>query len=435
MFPPSISNELMSLRPKEDAYALSLGVHIKPDGSIDESSIEIVPSRIRVTYRLTYEEVNEMLEEGIAYSEEWALGVWLDVANTRRQFRIRNGSSEGLIPNPIPYSTITTYPDKNTVDGIGISVKVEVSHNAGRNQTLENGLSTLSSNRVLENSVPASASFLLVTEAMILAGEALGRWKRIVERQADSKTTAKTKIPNRLRLPFRTQPAPDYRSRAAEKRMMNSLLEFNVGDGLCYSWYARRFLLPVKVTEIPLPHSGLGLDYYVQWTSPIRRFSDLQVHSAIKRFLRRNRLNELIENGLPIPQNLKPLDFGLALLEWGENRTVHPICTEDDLDLDLNYFEGTGLVAASRILLKQSQQYWLFQYVERLFKRNPDHTFQAVILGCVDPEKQQYAIYVYELGLEHRYLSVGQLDPGTKLRLKVQSVYPRNGLLTFVRVF
>lgn len=63
MFPPPVGNELMSLSANGPSYALSLGVEVNADGSINAASIEIAPSIIRVTYRLTYEEVDEMLEE------------------------------------------------------------------------------------------------------------------------------------------------------------------------------------------------------------------------------------------------------------------------------------------------------------------------------------------------------------------------------------
>ena len=63
MFPPIVGNELMSLSTNNDCFALSLSVEVNSDGSIDESSIEMVPSVIRVTYRLSYDEVDEMLEE------------------------------------------------------------------------------------------------------------------------------------------------------------------------------------------------------------------------------------------------------------------------------------------------------------------------------------------------------------------------------------
>jgi exoribonuclease II len=44
-----------------------------------------------------------------------------------------------------------------------------------------------------------------------------------------------------------------------------------------HAWYARRFFNKVSVSEETGPHYGMGLDCYVQWTSPIRRLTDLQV--------------------------------------------------------------------------------------------------------------------------------------------------------------
>ena len=63
----------MSLRADRDSYALSLGVEIHDDGSIDENSIIVTPSIIKVDYRLTYDEVDEMLEMGIGFFEGWLL--------------------------------------------------------------------------------------------------------------------------------------------------------------------------------------------------------------------------------------------------------------------------------------------------------------------------------------------------------------------------
>jgi len=54
------------------------------------------------------------------------------------------------------------------------------------------------------------------------------------------------------------------------------------------------------------------------------------------------------------------------------------------------------------------------------------------VLACVNPQRGQYAIFVHELGLEHRYLSEkGDLQIGEKIYLKVANVSPRLGLLTF----
>jgi len=219
---------------------------------------------------------------------------------------------------------------------------------------------------------------------------------------------------------------------------MEDLLEFNVGNGLCQAWYARRFLQPVKVQEEVGGHSGLGLSTYVQWTSPIRRFTDLQVHIAVKRYLRRERLMDLLAFG-EVDSLIKldaRKDFGFP-----EGVTMEQIISKgtnfienEDLDQDLNFFEGLGLMGAARTLQRQSQQYWMFEYVKRLRDEDPDVTFSAVVLGCVDPSRRQYAIYVEQLGLEHRMTSPGNLSAGTKLQLRVDTVQPRGRILTFVQV-
>jgi RNB domain len=209
MFPPPVSTELMSLRANHDASALSLGVHLNEDGSIDASSLIVTPSVIRVTYRLTYDEVDEMLEEGAGYSEEWQLGMLLDGALKRRDFRMRAGSTESLVPNPIPSASVSVYPDRAAPDGIGISLSVQVSHNAGKNQT-SSAADSLSSGSI---AAPVSSAYLLVTELMILAGEAIAQWKSCEDQLAATRPringdTDPSPMPNQIRLPFRTQPPP-----------------------------------------------------------------------------------------------------------------------------------------------------------------------------------------------------------------------------------
>ena len=199
MFPNTIGTDLMSLKVNEDVPALSLGVELNDDGSLNESTIIVTPSLIKVSYRLTYDEVDEMLEEGIGYSEEWEIGALLMAAQKRRAFRIRNGSSEGMIPNPVPSSSVSIYSDRNAPDSIGISISIQVSHNAAMNKTA--AAEHNSNNVVYED--PASSAYLLVTEAMIMAGEAIGAWKRVRD-TSDNTDDFK----NALQLPFRTQSPP-----------------------------------------------------------------------------------------------------------------------------------------------------------------------------------------------------------------------------------
>ena len=203
MFPTIVGSDLMSLKVNEDVRALSLGVELNDDGSLNESTIIVTPSLIKISYRLTYDEVDEMLEEGIGYNEEWEIGALLMAAKKRREFRIRNGSSEGMIPNPVPSSSVSIYSDQNSPDAIGISINIQVSHNAAMNKTAAAEQAT-QNNIVHED--PASSAYLLVTEAMIMAGEAIGVWKRVIDTSDSAHGT--DGLRNVLRLPFRTQSPP-----------------------------------------------------------------------------------------------------------------------------------------------------------------------------------------------------------------------------------
>ena len=100
----------------------------------------------------------------------------------------------------------------------------------------------------------------------------------------------------------------------------------------------------------------------------------------------------------------------------------------------IDYSSGLGQIFAGRPIQFSSSNYWLFEYIRRKIDRSSDEEvmFESVVLGCVNQERFQYAVYVFELGLEHRYLSeTGKLEEGKRLWLKVSSVNPRMELLTF----
>jgi exoribonuclease R len=213
---------------------------------------------------------------------------------------------------------------------------------------------------------------------------------------------------------------------------MDDLLSHNVGEGYCHAWYARRFLSPVKVDESAIPHSGLGLDCYVQWSSPIRRFGDLQVHCAVKRYLRRQRVFELLNEGAPVPEDITSVDLGCDVSLFRKGDDIYE--TEDALDEDIDYAEGAGLSYASRILQRTSQKYWMLEHIRRLKDQDPRKEFEALVLGCTNPARRQYAIYIYELGLEWKYASPSGLQAGMRLRMQIASVLPQNGQLTMTRM-
>ena len=83
-----------------------------------------------------------------------------------------------------------------------------MSHNAGKNQSVETGLAGNLGKNAPTNAAPVSSAYLLVTENMILGGEALGRWKIGLENKNLETKGSVESYPNTLRLPFRTQPEP-----------------------------------------------------------------------------------------------------------------------------------------------------------------------------------------------------------------------------------
>jgi len=107
--------------------------------------------------------------------------------------------------------------------------------------------------------LPRLRSRLLVTDAMLMAGEAAAGF--CLERE----------IP----IPFATQAAPDKVEQPADLAAMYA--------------YRRRFK-PTRLTSDPEPHFGLGLTRYTRTTSPLRRYSDLLVHQQIRAWLAGNEL-------------------------------------------------------------------------------------------------------------------------------------------------
>lgn len=150
MFPEELATGPMSLNQGEICTALSFGVILDEVGAVLD--YEIHPTLIKPTYRLTYEDVDEMLELQVqAEPEIEAISAWAKRRTVWRQ-------SQGAISIRMPESSIKVCNDEITIE-------------------------------VLED----SSSRSLVAEMMILAGEVAGRYGEA----------------NNLALPFRGQSQPE----------------------------------------------------------------------------------------------------------------------------------------------------------------------------------------------------------------------------------
>jgi len=60
MFPDTLSSELLSLGAKKDSFAISCGVTLDEQGEV--TSYEVCPTKIRVTHKLSYIQLDEILQ-------------------------------------------------------------------------------------------------------------------------------------------------------------------------------------------------------------------------------------------------------------------------------------------------------------------------------------------------------------------------------------
>ena len=151
MFPVELATGPMSLVQGQVCPAMSFGVILEENGDIADYTI--AASWVKPTYRLTYDDVDEMLELGVTAEPEIAqLAHW---GQKRKQWR----QSQGSISISLPEAVIKVTPEEE--------VEIE-----------------------LLNDSPARE---LVAEMMILTGEVAGRFA----------------LEKGIPLPFRSQPQPE----------------------------------------------------------------------------------------------------------------------------------------------------------------------------------------------------------------------------------
>ena len=84
--------------------------------------------------------------------------------------------------------------------------------------------------------------------------------------------------------------------------------------------------------------------------------------------------------------------------------------------------------------MRNSNKFWILEYIRRIKDSDPQREFQVLVLGCINPAKRQYAVFVYEFGLEWRYSSPVGIQAGDVFKVRIGNVLPQNGQLTFFRV-
>ena len=162
----------------------------------------------------------------------------------------------------------------------------------------------------------------------------------------------------------------------------------SVGDDLYLRYRQRRFLSRAELGITPRPHSGLGMEVYTSWTSPIRRYVDLVVQ-----------------------RQLKSMALGSP-----------PVHDREGVG------EIVGKVALpqtrAQLIKRQWTRYWVLRYLER----ERIKTLDALVL---DQGVRNYYLLLPEYVLEASMpLGEGRgLKPGDHFRVEIVKVDPREEVL------
>ncbi len=251
MLPEHISNVLCSLRPKEDK--LTFSAIFQMNGKGDVKQYWLGKTVIHSDHRFTYEEVQTIIEEKAGlYAEE--ILILNDIARKLRKKRFDNGA--------INFSSQEVrFKLDEKGDPVGIMVK------------------------------ESKESHQLIEEYMLLANRTV------------AENVSKIKVQEKpLPFPYRTHDDPDEEKLvpfAAFAQKFGHKFDTSSPDAVAASFnqllkdvhgkpeqhvleqLGIRTMAKARYTTENVGHYGLGFEHYCHFTSPIRRYPDVQVHRIL----------------------------------------------------------------------------------------------------------------------------------------------------------
>ena len=162
----------------------------------------------------------------------------------------------------------------------------------------------------------------------------------------------------------------------------------SAGDDLYLKYRQRRFLSRAELGITPKPHTGLGMEAYTSWTSPIRRYVDLVVQRQLKS----------MALGAPPAHDRDGLGEIVARVALPQSR--------------------------AQLMKRQWTRYWVLRYLER----ERIKTLDALVL---DQGVRNYYLLLPDYLLEANMpLAEGRrLKPGDHFRVEIVKVDPREEVL------
>jgi len=266
MLPQSLSNGACSLNAGTDKYALSCEITLTPDGQ--RKRVEIFKSILRSTVRGVYSEVNDLFAHGDASSFREKYGdAYPVLLEMRDLYRIlqQQAAGRGVMELEDAEAKILLGED-------GFPVEIVRRERGDAEKMIE--------------------QFMLQANmgvAETLRSKELPCLYRIHEEPDRDKLRSFAVYAHNLGLPtfgLTADSAGTEITAGLSDKLMGILAEAHkkeIGD--IVSSVLLRSMMKAKYVAEPKPHFGLGADTYCHFTSPIRRYPDLFVHTVLSAVL------------------------------------------------------------------------------------------------------------------------------------------------------
>lgn len=251
MLPHLLSSDVCSLRPQEDRAAVSLFVTL--DGRGQPRGHRFERTRVRSRYRLSYEEVQEVLtgKGSIDPEVDADLRTLAELARALRALRLRRGSLDFDLPEARVILG---------ADGVPLDIQRIVQ---------------LESHRLIED-------FMLLANETV-AGECESRGLPIPFRVHEPPSSDRTEELRRF-LSSLGYPLPNRGLKGKDLQKVLKAVDGKPEAGLV-STVVLRSMARARYQAENCGHFGLGARTYTHFTSPIRRYPDLLTHRVVVRAL------------------------------------------------------------------------------------------------------------------------------------------------------
>lgn len=248
MLPPQLSNDVCSLNPDVDRYALSVYITLTPDGAVHDHRYEL--TTIRCRHALSYEDAQAVLDgdRSIDPEVDTALRMLNDHAKAVRTRRLERGSLDLDLPEA-----------KVILDDDGVPTDIKMRERTASHRLVEDYM--ILANEVVARDMEAHSASALFRVHEPPSREKVEELSELLERFGLSVPKGK-----KLRPKDAQRLLDAVRGRPEETLVSMSVL---------------RSLTKARYDPGNLGHFGLASEAYLHFTSPIRRYPDLIVHRAV----------------------------------------------------------------------------------------------------------------------------------------------------------